>query len=56
MSFELHNAIGIDVMYIEHNCNIVQFLMNVPTMFICLSTSNIKGRVAIRLPIKHHFV
>ena len=33
------NAIRINLMHIEHNCNIVKFLMDIPTKLYCFFTS-----------------
>ena len=49
MSLQFNNAIRIDVMYVEHHCNIVQFSMKVPAKIYCLSMSIIEGGVAIHL-------
>ena len=58
MSYELNTAIRIELMYVKHYCNIVQFLIDFPTKLICLSTSIIEGGVLIilYLQIKHHFI
>ena len=58
MSSEYDNAIGIDVIYIAHHCNIAQFLMAISTKFYCISMSIIEEGVVIcsYLPIKQHFI